>query len=234
MQHEFRPGDAFPSDQVLVREFGVSRETVREALNGLAKEGWITRHRGQGTFVCPAPRDQTDRRVTGLAEDLTDLGTDTRMKILSRGTVHLPRNIAGRLRVEPDDLAYKLDRVRIFEGKPLSFIETYLPVDIGENIPNKTLERSSVMTELRKTLRLPFHEEHQTIEAITVDAVVAKLLHIPVGAPALLLSRLLRLRDNRTVLFRSQYRADRYFYTVHFAKPASPAAPAKTRRRAPR
>lgn len=154
------------------------------------------------------------------------------MKILSRRVVRLPRNIAERLRVEPNDLAYKLDRVRFFEGKPLSFIETYLPIDIGESITSTKLEHSSIMTELRKTLRLPFHEEHQTIEAIVVDAAVAKLLQIPVGAPALLLSRLLRLRDNRAVLFRSQYRADRYFYTVHFAKPPSSRVPTKTKQRA--
>jgi GntR family transcriptional regulator len=227
LQQDFRPGDPFPSDQLLVREFGVSRETVREAMLGLAEEGWISRHRGQGTFVCKAPKPKADRRVTGLAEDLTDLKADTRTEVLQQGITRVPLDIATRMDVKPDNSLYRIVRRRFFEGGPLSYIETYLPIDIGERIAGLSLERSSIMAELKKTLRIRFHEERQTIEAVVADAEVARLLDVPVGSPLLLLSRLLLLdSDGRSVLFRSHYRADRYYYTVQLAdRPKVHAAP---------
>jgi GntR family transcriptional regulator len=233
LQQDFRPGDPFPSDQVLVREFGVSRETVREAMLGLAEQGWISRHRGQGTFVCKAPKPKADRRVTGLAEALTDLKADTRSEVLQQGVIRVPLEIAGRVDMKPDDSIYRIVRLRFFEGKPLSYIETYLPIDIGERIAKLDLERSSIMAELKKTLRVRFHEEQQTIDAVAADAEVARLLDVPVGSPVLLLSRLLLLgADERPILFRSYYRADRYYYTVQLAgRPkAHAAAKAKARK----
>jgi GntR family transcriptional regulator len=233
LQQDFRPGDAFPSDLLLVREFGVSRETVREAMLGLAEEGWISRHRGQGTFVCKAPKPKIDRRVTGLAEDLTDLKADTRTEVLHKGVVRVPLEIASRIDVGPESSVYRIVRLRFFEGGPFSHIETYLPIDIGERVAGLNLERTSIMAELKKTLRIRFHEERQTIDAVVADAEVARLLDVPVGSPLLLLNRLLLVgADKRPVLFRSHYRADRYYYTVQMAdRPkANAAAKAKARK----
>jgi GntR family transcriptional regulator len=234
LQQDFRPGDPFPSDQLLVREFGVSRETVREAMLGLAEEGWISRHRGQGTFVCKAPKPKADRRVTGLAEDLTDLRADTRTQVLHQGITRIPPDIANRMNLATENSAYKIVRLRLFEGGPFSYIETYLPVDIGERVAGLNLERTSIMAELKKTLRIRFHEEQQTIDAVVADAEVARLLDVPVGSPLLLLNRLLLLdADKRPILFRTHYRADRYYYTVQLAGRPKAHAASKAKARKP-
>ena len=90
MQEDLRPGDPFPTDRALVCEFGVSRETIREALRGLAKDGWIVRHRGTGTVVARGRPQTTDRRLTGLGESLSDLTDDTRTTVLKKGIVRVP------------------------------------------------------------------------------------------------------------------------------------------------
>jgi GntR family transcriptional regulator len=238
LQQELRPGDPFPSDKALMSEFGVSRETVREALNGLAEDKWIARHRGQGTFVLEAPSPkQADRRISGLAEDLSDLHADTESKVLEKGVVRVPPDIAAPLHLGADESTYKFVRVRFFEGEPLSYVETYLPIDIGQLLARLDLERTSIMAQLRQTLKVPFTEKSQTIEAVVADAMVARLLEVPVGAPLLLISRLLMVGvPERPMLFRSHFRADRYFYTVQLAQPraarSSVAKPAPKRRRA--
>lgn len=48
---EFRPGDRLPTEMELCETFGVSRITVRQALNELANEGFLYRQQGSGTFV---------------------------------------------------------------------------------------------------------------------------------------------------------------------------------------
>jgi|SRR5665213_1576620 len=218
LQEDLRPGDPFPTDQILVREFGVSRETVREALRGLAKDGWITRHRGSGTFVSRGRPQTTDHRLTGLGESLTDLTDDTRTVVLKKGIVRVPLDVAGLLSLQPEESTYKITRVRSFERLPLSYIETYMPVDLGLRISKVRLERSSVMTALRDSLKVPFKEIQQTIDAVIADTEIASVLDVPVGAPLLLLTRLLVAeRGERPILFRSRYRADRYYYTVQLA-----------------
>jgi GntR family transcriptional regulator len=218
LQEDLRPGDPFPTDQTLVREFGVSRETVREALRGLAKDGWITRHRGTGTVVARGRRQVADRRITGLGESLSDLTDDTRTAILKKGIVRVPLDVAGFLNLQPEEATYRIIRVRSFERLPLSYIETYMPIDVGLKIAKLHLERSSVMTALKSELKMPFREIQQTIEAIIADAEIATVLKVAVGSPLLLLTRVLVLTgDGRIVLFRSHYRADRYYYTVQLA-----------------
>jgi len=232
LQQEFQPGDVFPSDQALVQEFGVSRETVREAVRGLAAEGWITRHRGQGTFVCEAPRSKSDHRVTGLAESMADLNADTKNEILQRGITRVSHEIAHLLNMKSDSFMYRLVRLRYFEGEPLSHSDAYLPIDIGEQLSSVNLERSSVMNELRKTFSIRFHERQQTIDAVSADAEIARLLKVPVAAPLLLLTRWLVLEsDGRSILFRSHYRSDRYYYTVQLADRQKDRRTSKTKTR---
>lgn len=235
LQQTFQPGDAFPTDQALVREFGVSRETVREALRGLASEGWIHRHRGQGTFVCKTPKPKLDHRVTGLAEALNDLNADTRSEVLQQGISRVSFDIANRMSIKPGGFVYKIVRLRFFEGEPFSYIETYLPIDIGERIAHLDLERSSIMAELKKTLHIRFQEERQTIDAVSADVEVARILEVPVASPLLLLSRLMLLEaDKRPILFHSHYRSDRYYYTVQLADRQKERVIPKTKpRRAP-
>ena len=186
IQQDLHPGQAFPTDKELTSEFGVSRETVREALNGLAEEGWIRRHRGQGTFVSDTlPQPRSDRRISGFSEDLTELHADTVSKVLEGGVVRVPSDIASTLQLRPDESTHKIVRVRYFEGVPLSYVETFTPIDIGERLMRIALEHTSIMAELRKTLNVPYRETSQTIEAIAADAVAARALDVQVGAPLL-------------------------------------------------
>ena len=47
--------ERFPTDEDLVREYAVSRQTVREAVRRLEQAGVVERHRGRGTFLRPTP-----------------------------------------------------------------------------------------------------------------------------------------------------------------------------------
>lgn len=209
-------GDRLPTEHELCEEFGVSRETVRDALRGLEEDGFVARKRGQGTSVIKVPRPRSERRLTGLTEDFSALKLDTEARVIKR-EVELPSPLVAELMsTAPDESIYVIERLRFFSRDHFAHHTAYLPIDVGSQIARLDLSRTSMMHELRETLAYDIWEDHQRIEATVADSDMAKLLRVDVGSPLLCITRhFLEGGSNRTiVLFRSLYRADRYYYTV--------------------
>ena len=212
-------GDQLPTEATLCDEFGVSRETIREALSGLEQLGYINRTRGQGTFVAKLPAKRTERRLTGMSEDYSRFGLDTRAQVLEHAPVVPPAAVADVTRLPPGEMVYRILRVRHFEGEPLDVYESFLPLDVGVQISRLDLRNTSIVNELRATLGLRIWEDHQQIEAVAADPQHARLLGVSLGTPLLFVVRHFLTAEDRTIaLFWSHYRADRYFYTVKLAQ----------------
>lgn len=218
-------GDQLPTELELCDQFGVSRETVREALRGLEQDGLISRSRGRGTFLLRMPPARSEMRLTGLAEDFTELKFDTVAKVLHKGPATPPPAVTAAMRVAPGEMAYRVVRLRLVDGEPFAFHEAFLPLDIGVRIGALDLRRTSIVHELRDTLGIEIHEDQQRIEAVAADTELARLLEVALGAPLLYLARhFLSPRGETVVYFRSYFRADRYYYTVKLAQTPTPAA----------
>ena len=211
------PGDRFPTEHELCSEFGVSRETVREALSGLEHEGLIARHRGKGTFVARLPDSKEDERLTGLVEDFTELKLDTEATVIRSGVEKPPARIALVLHLGRGDTLYRIRRLRRVEGKLLACHDAYLPVAYGARLGSLDLSHTTLFGELRRTLSVKVHELYQHIDAMAADVDLAKVLEVELGAPLLVIRRAVtHQRDaTPTMLFETYFRADRYYYSVH-------------------
>lgn len=208
-------GQQLPTEQALCLQFNVSRETVREALRGLEEEGLISRTPGRGTFVRRRPPRLVESRLTGLPEDFSALRFNTEAKTLSAGPVLPSADVAERVGAEPEEMTYRIARLRFLEGKPFAYHEAFLPLEIGARLGRLDLSRSAPLREIRETLHVDATEDHVKIEAIAADAEIAPLLDVALGAPLLMVTRHFRLAGSRTsALFRSNFRADRYYYSV--------------------
>lgn len=223
-----QPGQQFPTEQALCAEFGVSRETVREALRALEDDGLISRHPGRGSFILRSPARRTERRLTGMVEDFSELHFDTRAKVLEAGPVAASAELTEAMGVMKEEPLYRISRLRSFEQQPLAFHDAYLPVELGEKLMALDLRRTSIVNELRLTLGLHCVEAYQRIEAVAADAPLARLLDVVLGAPLLQITRRFEA-SGQPVLFRSQFRADRYYYTVDLAAARSPGHGRHTR-----
>ena len=212
-------GDQLPTENALCSEFGVSRETIREAIRGLEDEGFITRRRGRGTFVVRVPRPRTERRLTGLTEDFSALKLDTEARVIYNGVDVPPPVIAELLGNQSNEAVYRITRLRFFSRDHFSHHDAWLPLDVGARLSRLDLRRTSIMHELRETLGFRIWEDHQRIEAVVADSELAKRLRVDRGAPLLCITRQFLTGKGKTiVVFRSHFRADRYFYTVKISQ----------------
>ena len=222
IEREMRIGDRLPTEHALCEEFGVSRETVRDALGGLEADGVISRTPGQGTFVARLPLATRETRLTGLTEDFSRFKLDTEARLLAKGPVLPQPAVADVMASSREDMVYRVFRLRLFERQPFALHEAFLPLDVGARVARQDLGNTSIVHVLRSTLRLDIWEDHQRIEAQAADTEVARLLEIGIGAPVLHIVRHFKVGDDRPiVLFRSHYRADRYYYTVKLAQSPS-------------
>src|SRR5262245_54320588 len=224
IEREMRSGDQLPTEHALCEAFGVSRETVRDALSGLEADGVITRTPGHGTFGARLPPASRETRLTGLTEDFSRFKLDTEARVLAKGPVLPQPAVATVMASPPDEMIYRIFRLRYFERQPFALHEAFLPLDVGARVARHELGNTSIVHVLRTALRLEIWEDHQRIEAQAADTEVARLLEIGIGAPVLYIVRHFKVGDDLPIaLFRSHYRADRYYYTVKLAQ--SPSGP---------
>ena len=230
IEREFQPGDRFPTEQALAEEFGVTRKTIREALRWLEDEGLIRRGQGKGTFVESRPERTADNRVTGMSEHFAELNLDTWTETDSRGVDTPPPEIAAALHRTDGEPVFRLTRLRHFEGAPLSYNECYVILLYGGRALELPFEQPSILNELEEAVGESFQEKHQQIEATVADTHLAGLLDVALGAPILLVTRYyVDESDQPAVIFRSSYRADRYYYSIDLAHPLDERMPGQSR-----
>jgi len=230
---QLRPGDRLPPEVDLAREFGVSRETLRQALEPLERDGLISRTRGRGSFVEARASAAASDKLTGMTEDMVALGLPTRARVLGHELIEADARVAAHLKLRPASPIVRIDRLRLFDGDPLSYHVAFLPVDVGARVLQEDLENNSIVLVLGDRLRFSLEEDRQIVEAESADVKMADHLNVWIGSPLLLVRRLYITTNERPIAyFLSYFRADRYMYTVELRQPARTPATARGRKTA--
>lgn len=210
----------YPVDQPLPGEidfaaaFGVSRVTMRRALDGLVRDGLIVRNRGRGSF----PQVRTGREpvratVSGLLDNIIAMGLKTSVRIISLDTIEAPPDVAAAMRLAAGDRVQKAVRVRSLDGAPLSMMTTFVPEAVASFTRRQLSD--TPMLKLLEAAGVNVSHADQTITARLADAVVAPLLDVGYGAALLAVNRLVRDEAGRALqLLRGMYRPDRYEYRM--------------------
>jgi GntR family transcriptional regulator len=203
-------GEALPSEPSLVRQYGVSRTTVRRALARLAAERCIVRRRGSGTFARDkAPRTVSARQIASIIDDPRSVVTNTTVKLLEFKLTPIP-DFLHREWPEFATHVLTIRRVRYVDHEPVALVTSYLPEEIGRQLSARRLGSDTVLAALDK-LGLHSTTNDQEISAVAADPFTAKHLGFGVGAPVLNLKCL--ARDARGQILRYAnylYRPDRY------------------------
>ncbi|WP_213522047.1 GntR family transcriptional regulator [Paenibacillus sp. J31TS4] len=205
-----------PTDYELVERYGVSRVTVRNAIQSLVDEGLLVRERGRGTFVKTNQAENWIGRLMGFTETVKEAGYEPGAKLLDKGfTSELPESFrwAGL------PVVWELKRLRYADDKPIAIEFAYYPPPIGKEIEKQDLLHIAMYRYLEEELGIPLSEARQTISAVNADSYEAELLNVP-GHTALLSIERTTYRDDRTPVefLKAVYRPDYFQYAVHLTR----------------
>ncbi|MHB1162249.1 MAG: GntR family transcriptional regulator, partial [Chloroflexota bacterium] len=212
-----KPGDTMPTERELIDRFGVSRITVRQAVNSLMSDGLLHRQRGLGTFVRSNRIERELSTLTGFSEEMLARGLTPGTKLVFAEMADPDASVSARLQLEPGQKVFRMVRVRLANGEPMAFEVDYLPPDLGEKLMQEDLEEALYTLFERYGVEIDWAD--QAIQPTPANEFIASHLGIKKGTPVLLMERVVYAIDGRPVeLSRTSYRADRYIYRVRLKR----------------
>lgn len=214
----YPPDVPLPGEMEFAERFGVSRVTMRRALDELKREGLIERSRGRGSFARIAPQSAPVRgSLSGLLENIVTMGLKTSVRIISLDTVEAPADVAEALQLAPGALVQKAIRVRSLSGAPLALMTTFVPQAVAVFTRRELTD--APMLKLLEAAGVRVSHADQTLSAKLADTFTAPLLDVNYGAALLAVNRLVFDQNERPVqLLRGLYRPDRYEYQMTLAR----------------
>lgn len=214
--NRWRPGEAIPTEAALSSEYCLSTGTVRKAIDMLVADNILERQQGRGTFI---RRPQFQSSLFRFFRFQTASGERQvpESRILSMEPMAAPAAVAQMLGLPPGSPVIRMLRLRLLDAQPVLAEEIWLPriqfhalleIDMDQQGP----------------LLYPIYEEfcgqvvayaEETLTADAVDEVNARLLHIPVNSPVVVIERLARNYAGQPLEWRrSRGHASHFRYSV--------------------
>jgi len=206
---DLRIGDQLPTEDSLISRFGVSRITVRRAVQNLVNRGLVEIRRGKGTYVA-APKITHDlKELSGFVEDMHALGRKPSARVIGKEIVAANATVARQLALTRGERVVRIRRVRLADGTPLSFDETFLPLDIGTKIIANNLKIEPIFSLLERKYDVPLIEAEYKLDAVAAENEVARALKVNPRSPIFRIERTSYSTNGRPVDYETlHYRGD--------------------------
>lgn len=220
---KLKPGDKIMSESELCEKYNISRITARRAIDDLAKEGYLRKVPGKGTFVSvPRIVEKLGLLVT-FTEDMLSRGLKPGSKLLKRDVVKPTTEIAEYLQLPENEQVIYLERLLLANEEPICFQRVFLPFKIFVGflaVDEKETETRELCDILNTFVPRPVVWARQTLESVLITGKEAKLLGVQESSPGLLCKRItFDELDNPVEYVEFLYRADRYKFVVNLARP---------------
>jgi len=207
------PGDALDSERALVERFGVSRVTVRRALDQLDAEGLIVRIHGSGTYASDSQLIGKTLRLTSFTDDMRERGLEAGAVVLTSEVIRADTGLARLLRLEPGSDALRLRRLRLANKQPMALEDAFIPLSLFPGIEERDLTKSLYTWFSDYGYQVDRARQQITAVALTVEE--ATLLESAPGTAALRVERVSMDRLGQPLeKVASIYRSDRYHFDI--------------------
>lgn len=207
------PDDALPSERQLANDLGISRITVRKALDGLADAGLLVRRQGSGNFV-GTRIEKYFAKLTSFSEDMRSRGRVPSSQWLRRQVGQVTPEESIRLGLSPGARVYRFTRLRFADDEPMALEYGTIA---GFALPSEAAVGDSLYEALERAGNRPVRAL-QRLRALRLDEERARLLEAKPGDAGLLVERVGYLRDGRTVeVSQSYYRGDAYDFIAELS-----------------
>ena len=216
---DFAPGDRLPPERELATGFGVSRMTLRQALDTLTRRDLLVRTRGRrgGTFVAEPKIERDLTTVIGLTQQLRRQGHRAGARVLSAREGPAGRRTAETLALRPGELVYEVVRLRLSDDEPLALERSLFSAERFPGLLDQPLDGSLYELLDRVWGELPVRSVER-LEPVVAEAREAEILKVSRGSPLLLVERTAYDAEGAAVEYaRDLFRGDRVRVLVESA-----------------
>jgi GntR family transcriptional regulator len=231
----YKSGDRLPRETELAKIYGISRMTVRHALEGLANSKMIRRAHGVGTTVIspPAPLVFNLGLMVSFSDQLRQQGYSLKTVIDMQAVVRPPDHISKALRMRAGEKAIAIRRVRVVENHPLALTTSWLSAKRFPGLVERELSQGSLWATLEEHYGIAVKNSENAVEVITATALEAHLLHIAAEAELLSFSGVVYDISDEPVEYMTALWTRQVRFNFSIAAPANSAVPADSRPKLP-
>ena len=187
---EFKIGDMLPSESMLMKRYGVSRITVRKALEDLVQEGTIYRIQGKGTFVQDTSQSKEGkyRNCVSCSDLLRSFNLKPTRRVISREIIPCPEDVAERLRIKPGRQVLLYERIYYGDDDPAIYGKSYISLEHLPGFEQYDLAESSMMRVIEEDYHQQVYKFDRKLRAVSATNEIAKKLQVLTGFPLLYLT----------------------------------------------
>ena len=217
------PGDQLPSEKELENEFGVSRVTVRRALQDLAHEDRIVRVAGKGSFVLQ-PKIEPLTALTSFNENMKAQGYNPSYRDTIVSHVTPPSEICNLLQISDSAKTLRIERLMLADGLPMAIQEAYLSYHLVADSINfftsEVLNNISLYKILELEVGIRLYRADEWVDASKARPDEADKLDITQGDSVMVIERLTFSEAEFPVEYvKLVFPAERYRYKVELFRP---------------
>lgn len=200
----YSPGDRMPSTDALCAHYGVSKITIKRAMDDLVQQGVVSRRRGAGTFVKaiansgngPLSAWRTSSDMRSFYSNAQIHGFEATSELHGFSVLRPEPSMAAQLGMEEDEFAYYLCRTRLANGVPGSVEYTYMPIKTIPGLRRRHVE-GSVYGYIENELGLHIASSNRVVTAVSPTVQEAAWLNITTDAAVLCVTHIGYLDDGR-------------------------------------
>ena len=208
-----------PNESKLAELFGVSKITVRQALQELSDLGYIRREQGRGTFVSKPKFGQGPRELMSFTEEMGRHRLAASARVLEKTITEADLAVAEHLQLRLNSQVLVLKRLRLADGEPMGIQTAHIPLDLAPGLAGESFENVSLYELLQSRYGVQPARSREQYFATSAEAESAILLGIPEGAAVFSAERVTFTKTGKPFEFtKSIMRGDRYSIVLNLVK----------------
>ena len=213
LSRDYPAGERIPTESELCEIFGVSRITVRKALEELQGEGYLYKVQGKGTFVSKEQMTQRLSKFYSFSEELKKRGLKEYASVLKLSAVEADAHIAGRLQTLPGEKLWRVYRLRCTDEMPYAIETSYTPVSMMPGLTKELVNKNGLYNTMASFgVNVDSASEH--FMAVNLRKDQARLLDVREDAAAIRLVRIAYSGSQAVEYCISIVRGDFFTYSV--------------------
>lgn len=198
-----------PSERKLAQMYGVSRMTVRKAIDNLVNRNKLYRVRYKGTYTTDKKLLKDMDAFIGFTREVENAGGKPSTDLIEYSLLPADDFIASKLNIAPGAYVYKVIRLRKKNNVPLMVDESYFPKSV---VPlNETIAKQSIYAYIQNELKLNMVRAHQRLRATFASETYQEYLQIGENFPVIHLELTGFLADGKVFEYTNSYKnSERY------------------------